>query len=103
VLRLRHAIERASKRRWLGILVVLFVAFLLVLLAFHTLEHGLEEGSLLTCFAVLVFLTVTLALEPPRLRRAIAVCSGRGQPSTAVAAATHRVRWPAGASPPLRL
>ena len=103
MLRLRHAIERASKRRWLGILVVLLIAFLLVMLVFHTLEHGLEEGSFLTCFAVLVFLTVTLVLEPLRLRRGIGVLSGRSPPSRAVAAATRRARWPAGASPPLRL
>jgi hypothetical protein len=103
VLRLRHAIERASRRRWLGILVVLFLALLLVLLVFHTLEHGLEEGTLLTCFAVLVFLTASLALEPFLGRRMLVSPMLRGPPGTAMAAAATRARLPAGASPPLRL
>jgi hypothetical protein len=104
VLRLRHAIERASRRRWLGILVVLFLAVLLVLLVFHTLEHGLEEGTLLTCFAVLAFVTVSLALEQLLVRRALVVPMLRGPPRAAVAAAVAaRARLPAGAPPPLRL
>jgi TRAP-type C4-dicarboxylate transport system permease large subunit len=103
MLRLRHAIERASKRRWLGLLVVLFLALLLVLVVFHTIEHGVEDGTFLTCFAVIVFLTVTFALERLKLRRLVLAPSGRAPPSVAVAVAAPRARWPAGASPPLRL
>jgi hypothetical protein len=85
-------------------LVVLFLALLLVLLVFHTLEHGLEEGTLLTCFAVVVVLTVSLALGPLRVRRTHVAPMLRGPPRASVAVvAGARARLPAGASPPLRL
>ncbi|MGH3130482.1 MAG: hypothetical protein ACRDNX_06670 [Gaiellaceae bacterium] len=83
-------------------MVVLFLALLLVLLVFHTLEHGLEEGTLLTCFAVLVFLTVRLAVSRVGASAGRIVPMLRGPPRGPMAAAPTRLHLPPGASP-LRL
>jgi uncharacterized membrane protein len=101
MLRLRHAIERASRRRWLGILVVLFIALLLVLLVFHTLEHGVED-ALLTCLAVASFVTLVVAAAGllPRTRQMTRMV--RGPPAQPAAVAAPRYRAPPG-SFPLRL
>jgi Na+/citrate or Na+/malate symporter len=101
MLRLRHAIERASRRRWLGILVVLFIALLLVLLVFHTLEHGVED-ALLTCLAVVAFVTFVVAaigsLSPTKQMAKMV----RGPPGRFAAVVARRYRPPPG-SLPLRL
>jgi hypothetical protein len=99
--RLRHAIERASRRRWLGILVVLFIALLLVLLVFHTLEHGVED-TLLTCLAIVAFVTLGLTTAGSLSRTRQAAQMLRGPPARLAAVAAPRYRPPPGSSP-LRL
>ena len=78
VLRLRHALVRASRRRSLGLVVLVCAALLLTVLAFHTAEHGVEEGAVLTtCFAVVLVAagvsrsaakapSVHIRFDPPR-------------------------------------
>ena len=79
VLGLRHALVRASRRRSLGLVVLICAALLLTLLAFHSAEHGIEEGAVLTCVAVVLVAAVALRsaakapsvrirFDPPRLR-----------------------------------
>jgi hypothetical protein len=101
VLRLRHAIERASRRRWLGILVLLFIALLLVLLVFHTLEHGIED-TLLTCLAVVAFVTFVAAAAGLLSRTRQLAPMPRGPPARLAAVVAPRYRPPPG-SLPLRL
>lgn len=101
VLRLRHAIERASRRRWLGILVVLFIALLLVLLVFHTLEHGVED-TFLTCLAVVAFVMLWVAIVGALSRPSQMAQMLRGPPARLGAVAGPRYRPPPGSSP-LRL
>jgi hypothetical protein len=54
VIRLRNAIERASQRPWLGLLVIACLAVLLVLVAFHSFDHAVELTAAVTCLAVAV-------------------------------------------------
>ena len=70
VLRLRNALERASRRRRRGLLIVLCFALLLGVLSFHSAEHGVDEGAVaLTCAAVvLVAAGLRAVAKPPRTR-----------------------------------
>jgi hypothetical protein len=70
VLRLRNALEHGSRRHRLGLLIVLGFALLLAVLAFHSAEHGVDEGAMaLTCaVVVLVAAGLRAATKPPRTR-----------------------------------
>lgn len=57
---LRNAIDRASERRWVGLLVLLLLATLLVLVGLHSLEHAAEAGNVLLCVAIASVLIVAL-------------------------------------------
>ena len=68
VLGLRDALGRASRRRSLGLVVLICAGLLLTVLAFHTAEHGVEKGTVLTaCLAVVLAAAVVArsAAKPP--------------------------------------
>lgn len=75
MIRLRRTIERARRHRWLGLLVLILLAFLLALLVFHSAADSAELTAELACFAVAVLFVVALlvarppsSLQPQRLR-----------------------------------
>jgi len=70
VLRLRHVLSQASRRRSLALLVLVCAVLLLSLLAFHSAEHGIEDGAVLTCAAIVLVAAVGMrsAPRPPRVR-----------------------------------
>jgi hypothetical protein len=82
VLRLRNALEQASRRRWLGLVVIAFVAVLLVLVAFHSFDHALELTAV-TCLALAVSGAIVLAAADTASGRLVAAPWGRGPPTPA--------------------
>ncbi|MGH2358187.1 MAG: hypothetical protein ACRDGJ_09275 [Candidatus Limnocylindria bacterium] len=83
---LRNAIDRASKRRWVWLLVMLALAALLVFVALHSLEHAVETSDVLLC--ITIGSLIVLALRPERMTRSLAVVrAGRDPPAFAVAVA----------------
>jgi len=65
VLRLRTAIERARQRRFLGLLLVLLIAAVMLFGVLHDAEHALEDAGF-ACVAVGV---VWVAFAARRVRR----------------------------------
>ena len=100
MLRLRHAIERASRRRWLGLLVVLCLALMLVLLIFHTLEHRLLGEAVVTCLAVVLAATAAVCVHRPAAVSRRRVDVGRGPPRLFFVAAPLTAAFQAGSDPP---
>lgn len=103
MIRLRSAIERALEHRWLGPLIILALALLLVFVVFHTTmdaAHG--DGLGFTCIAIAAITFLILRLRRTVIR--VAVPSGlvnRGPPSGARLVAAPIVS--SVVSPPLRL
>jgi hypothetical protein len=100
MLRLRVGIEKAVRRRWLGLLVVLLLAILVVFVVIHDAEHALEDAAA-ACLALAVIFS-TLVVFPPRTRlapRNVGGLRGRAPPTPAAAAVTSGGRKPV----PLRL
>ena len=103
MLRLRHAIERASRHRWLGLLVVLCLALLLLLLVLHTLEeHGGLEQSALTCVVVMIVAALRLLFASPAIGQRLHAAPRRGPPQLVVSWEPLRGGHAPG-STPLRL
>ena len=97
----RHAILRLSRRRWLGLLVVLCLASLLAVLMVHSAGHDVDEGVALTCAAiVLIGMAARRAPKPPTAR--IRFASMIGIVSGVPAAAPPATESPPGFAP-LRL
>ena len=103
MIRLRSAIDRALERRWLGLLIILVLALLLVFVVFHTTVDAAHDEGGLACLALaaaIVLLLVrwrvsaTTESAPKPFRR-------RGPPP-AFAPVLHPVA-PCATSPPLRL
>jgi drug/metabolite transporter (DMT)-like permease len=92
VLRLRRTIERASRHRWLGVLVIILLIALAVLIGFHDLDHALDPGNVLLCVGLAVLGAVVFTLDR-RLHRFGGQTAGRTPPG--------RVRAPDGAPPAL--
>ncbi len=96
---MRDAIERASERRWVWLLVVLVLATLLVLVGLHELEHAAETGDVLLCIAIASLLAVVFT-RSGTTRAVLLVPTGRDPPQRAhVTASTFRL---AAHSQPLR-
>ena len=103
MLRLSHAIERVSRRRWLGLLVVVCLALMLALLVLHTLEHGSHEPTALACAVVVIAAAVAaLAFRTPRKDGRQRGSLRRGPPRLVPVYGPVRVGYPPG-SIPLRL
>jgi len=63
VLRLRNALERASRRRWLAVLIALLLVLLLAFSIGHDADHAVGEAAV--CLVLVVVLT-TIARLPAR-------------------------------------
>jgi hypothetical protein len=89
MLRLRVGIERALRRRWLGLFVVLLLAILVVFVIIHDAEHALEDAAAL-CFAVAVmFRTLVASPQLAQLRtRNAGGLRGRAPPAEPISAVT---------------
>jgi hypothetical protein len=87
VLRLRNALEQASRRRLLGLVVIAFVAVLLVLVAFHSFDHALELSAAVTCLALAVSGAIVLVAADTASGRLVAAPWGRGPPKPEAAGA----------------
>lgn len=79
VIALRNAIDRASERRWVWVLVVLLLAALLVLVGLHDLEHAAEAGDVLLCIAIASLIAVALT-RGGTTRAVLLVPTGRDPP-----------------------
>jgi protein-S-isoprenylcysteine O-methyltransferase Ste14 len=83
VLRLRLAIERGTRRRWIGIVIVLLLAILLVLVVLHTLQHMLHGSVIYVCFVVGLFAAMMLKRRLDRSFAPTFVPTDRGPPRPA--------------------
>jgi hypothetical protein len=89
MLRLRVGIEKAKRRRWLGVFVVLLLAILVVFVVIHDAEHALEDAAAVCLVLAVIF--STLVMSPPLQRlatRNAGALRGRAPPAKAVAAIT---------------
>jgi hypothetical protein len=89
MLRLRVGIEKALRRRWLGLVVVLLLAILVAFVVIHDAGHALEDAAV-ACLALAVIFS-TLVVFPPLTRpatRNAGALRGRAPPAKAVAAIT---------------
>lgn len=103
MIQLRSAIDRALERRWLGLLIILVLALLLVFVVFHTTIDAAHDEGGLTCLA----LAAAIALLLLRARAGTTTESApkpfrRRGPPASFAPALHPVA-PRATSPPLRL
>lgn len=81
MIRLRALIEAGLRHRWLGPLVVLLLAVLLLGVAFHEgAEKALDAGSGL-CIAVALALLTALFCRPLALRAVAIAFERRGPPA----------------------
>jgi hypothetical protein len=87
VLRLRNALDQASRRRWLGLVVIAFLAVLLVLVAFHSFDHALELTAAVTCLALAVSGAIVLVAADSAPGRLVEAPWGRGPPKPQTAGA----------------
>ena len=101
MLRLRDAIVRASRRRWLGLIVAPCLAFLLTVLVLHSAGHAIDEGVALTCAAI-VLISVATRKTPKPPKVPIRFAPMIGVPSGVPAAAPPATESPPGFAP-LRL
>jgi hypothetical protein len=98
---IRCALERARRHRGLGLLVLLVLATLLALIAFHSLSDAVALDGLIVCAAV-VLLAVALRRPRPHLTtRPVRLASERAppQPSGSHESPLHEALL----APPLRL
>lgn len=101
MIRLRAALERGLRHRWLGPALVLVLAILLALLILHSAIDEAPVSGLVVCFAVALLLVLRIVVPPLAVRQETRPFSPRAPPPAFVAA-----RVPAYArrgSPPLRL
>ena len=101
--RLRQSLEAGFRHPLLGPLLLLCLALLLVLVVFHTVEHGIE-GLLFSC-AILVAVAARLVVvvgrvSPKRLDQLPP--AGRGPPRMTATASPAVHRQPALVALPLR-
>jgi uncharacterized membrane protein YhaH (DUF805 family) len=66
MIRLRRTIERARRHRWLGLVVLVLLVFLLALLVFHSAADSAEFAAEFACFAVAMLLVMTFFVTRPR-------------------------------------
>jgi len=66
VIRLNRAIERAKRRRWLWIIIVILLAVLLALVALHSFNDSVDNDGVLFCAAVILLLAAATVrpIEP---------------------------------------
>jgi drug/metabolite transporter (DMT)-like permease len=64
VLRLRVALERASRRRWLAVLIILLLVFVVAFVVGHDAEHAVGDAAA-ACLALAIVLT-SVARLPTR-------------------------------------
>lgn len=82
MIRVRRAIERSPKHRWLGLVVLVLFAFLLALLVFHSVTDSAELTAEITCFFV-ALVVVVVPVVAPLLRRMLPRRQrSRGPPAT---------------------
>ena len=81
MIRVHHAIERARKHRWLGLLILVLLALLLALLVFHSLSDSTEATAELTCFFVVVVVVVRIVVAPPLPRTTASRQPARAPPT----------------------
>jgi hypothetical protein len=104
MIRLRSAIEDALGHRWLGPLIILTLAVLLVFVVLHTAHDEAHHDSLaFTCAAIAVLLTSLLVFPRRRILRVglPRPLMRRGPPTGIVCVEPLAV--PSPVSPPLRL
>ena len=100
MLRLRHAIERASRRRWLGLLVVCCLALMLVVLILHTLDHGLLGEAVVTCLAVVLAASAFVLVRRPAADCARRLRGPRGPPRLLAVTVARTAGFRPGSDPP---
>jgi hypothetical protein len=82
VLRLRAALERGQRRRWIGVLIIVLLALLIAFVLVHDAEHALD-GAAAACIAlVAAFTTLVFARRPQAfIERSLQPTRGRAPPS----------------------
>lgn len=65
MIRLRRALERAQKRRWLWLTVIVLLAIMLALVALHSTGDATAVDGPLVCMAVILLVTVVTRVARP--------------------------------------
>lgn len=99
VIRLREAIDRGLRHRWLGPLVVLLLVLLVLGLAFHEGGETLFEAGGQLCVALALIVVAALLVRRPFVRRTCRLQPRRGPPLALVPVA----RTVSASFAPLRL
>jgi len=66
MIRLRRAIEQAQKRRWLWLILIVFLAIMLAPVALHSTGDATAVDGPLACMAVILLITVVARVAQPQ-------------------------------------
>jgi hypothetical protein len=80
VIRLRAALERGLRNRWIGPALVCILAVILVFLALHALLDHAPTAGFAACMAIAIFLLALAFIPRPPLERVRATRTQRGPP-----------------------
>jgi uncharacterized membrane protein len=85
VIKLNRALERAKRRRWLWILLVILLAVLLALVALHSFNDSVETDGALFCAAVILLVAAVIVRPVEPVGVVVPARAGRGPPRVPVA------------------
>ncbi len=66
MIRLRRTLERAQKRRWLWLILIVFFAIMLALVALHSTGDATAIDGPLVCMAVILLVTIATRVAQPQ-------------------------------------
>ena len=85
MIKLNRALERAKRRRWLWILLVILLAVLLALVALHSFTDSVETDRALFCAAVILLVAAVIVRSVEPVGVVVPARAGRGPPRARVA------------------
>ena len=81
MLRLRATIERARRRRWLGLLIIVLLALLVVFVLIHDSDHALEGAAAACISLVAIFTTLIVCFRRRFVSKKLLASPSRAPPA----------------------